>query len=217
VADFAIANREERVSKPLVVEVYYDYLCPYVYAGALWARDVKTALGDDIEFVWRSFPLEQVNSAEGPEWKLWEQEDGFVSRGLNAFRGAEAAKQQGEDAFINYHYAILEARHVEDKNIGRKEVVIEAARTAGLDVDAFEKALADRSLMANIGDDYDNARDVHGVFGTPTFVFPGGEAAYIKMRPKAPDEEAVTVWNDFVSSVVNRPYVHEVKRPTKPE
>ena len=205
------------MSKPLVVEVYYDYLCPYVYAGALWARDVKTALGDDIDFVWRSFPLEQVNSAEGPEWKLWEQKDNYVSRALYAFRGAEAAKLQGPDHFINYHFSILDARHVEDKNIGRKDVVIEAARTAGLDVDAFQAALEDRALLANIGKDYENARNVHGVFGTPTFVFPGGEAAYIKMRPKAPDEDAVAVWNDFVTTVVGRPYLHEIKRPSKPE
>ncbi|MEZ4506348.1 MAG: DsbA family protein [Thermomicrobiales bacterium] len=205
------------MSHPLVVEVYYDYVCPYVYAGALWVRDVKTALGDEIEFVWRSFPLEQVNSAEGPEWKVWEQADNYVSRGFYALRGAEAAKLQGPDHFINYHYSILEARHVEDQNIGRKNVVIDAARTAGLDMDAFERALADRSLLANIGNDYETARAQHGVFGTPTFVFPGGEAAYMKMRPKAPEEDAVTVWNDFVATVVGRPYVHEIKRPYKPE
>lgn len=205
------------MSHPLVVEVYYDYVCPYVYAGALWVRDVKTALGDEIEFVWRSFPLEQVNSAEGPEWKVWEQADNYVSRGFYALRGAEAAKLQGPDHFINYHYSILEARHVEDQNIGRKNVVIDAARTAGLDMDAFERALADRSLLGNIGNDYETARAQHGVFGTPTFVFPGGEAAYMKMRPKAPEEDAVTVWNDFVATVVGRPYVHEIKRPYKPE
>lgn len=205
------------MSHPLVVEVYYDYVCPYVYAGALWVRDVKTALGDEIEFVWRSFPLEQVNSAEGPEWKVWEQADNYVSRGFYALRGAEAAKLQGPDHFVNYHYSILEARHVEDQNIGRKNVVIDAARTAGLDMDAFERALADRSLLANIGNDYETARAQHGVFGTPTFVFPGGEAAYMKMRPKAPEEDAVTVWNDFVATVVGRPFVHEIKRPYKPE
>ena len=205
------------MSDPLVVEVFYDYGCPYVYAGAFWTRDVKAALGDEVEFVWRSFPLEQVNSAEGPEWKLWEQPDDYVSRGLNAFRGAEAAKQQGEDAFLNFHYGMLEARHVEDKNIGRREVVIEVAQNAGLDVDAFTKAFDDRSLMANIGEDYEAARNLHGVFGTPTFVFPGGESAYIKMRPKAPDEDAATVWKDFVETVVERPYITEIKRPTRPE
>lgn len=205
------------MSNPLVVEVYYDYLCPYVFAGSMWARDVKTALGDEIEFVWRSYPLEQVNSPEGPEWKLWEQPDDYVSHGLNAFRGAEAAKLQGPDHFQNFHFALLEARHVEDKNIGRKNVVIDTARAAGLDVDAFTAALADRSLMANIGRDYDKGLNQFGVFGTPTFVFPGGEAAYLKMRPKAPEEDTIAVWNDFVATVVGRPYIAEIKRPTKPE
>lgn len=203
--------------KPLVVEVYYDYGCPYVYAGTMWVRDVKTALGDEVEFIWRSFPLEQVNSAEGEHWKLWEQEENYVSRGLYAFRGAEAAKLQGPDHFNNYHHAILEARHVGDKNIGRKKTVIEAARSAGLDVDAFETALADRTLLANIGKDYEHARKAYGVFGTPTFVFPGGQAAYMKMHPKAPEEDAVAVWNDFVKTTVDRPYVQEIKRPTKSE
>ena len=71
--------------------------------------------------------------------------------------------------------------------------------------------------MANIGKDYETARNEYGVFGTPTFVFPGGQAAYMKMRPKAPDEDAVTVWNDFVTTVVDRPYIAEIKRPSKPE
>ncbi len=121
-----------------------------------------------VDFIWRSFPLEQVNSAEGDDWKLWEQDDSYVSRGLYAFRGAEAAKLQGPDHFINYHYSILEARHVEDKNIGRKDVVIEAARSAGLDVEAFETALADRALLANIGKDYETRpRTTYGVSSAP--------------------------------------------------
>ncbi len=94
------------MSKPLVVEVYYDYVCPYVYAGSLWVRDVKTALGDEVEFIWRSFPLEQVNSAEGEDWKVWEQEDTYVSRGLCAFSGAEEAKLQGPYHINNYHSAV---------------------------------------------------------------------------------------------------------------
>lgn len=205
------------MTKPLVVEVYYDYGCPYVYAGALWIRDVKTALGDEVDFIWRSFPLEQVNSSEGPDWKLWEQPDDYVSRGLTSLRAAEAAKRQGIDAFLNVHYALLEARHVDDKNLARRDVIMEAARSAGLDLDAFSAAFDDRTVLANIGRDYERGRNEFGVFGTPTFVFPGGESAYLKMRPKAPEEDAVAVWNDFVTTVVGRPYISEIKRPTKPE
>lgn len=208
---------EALVSNPLVVEVFYDYLCPYVFAGSMWVRDVETALGDQIEFVWRSFPLEQVNSAEGPEWKLWEQSDDYVSRGLYAFRGAEAAKLQGSERFRAFHYGLLEAKHLEGKNTGRKSVVVEVARAAGLDMDTFEQAIDDRSLLANIGNDYETARDQYEVFGTPTFVFPDGQAAYMKMRPKAPAEDAVAIWNDFVNTVVERPYIAEIKRPNPME
>ncbi len=205
------------MSEPLVVEVFYDYGCPYVYAASLWVRDVMTALGDDIEFVWRSFPLEQVNSAEGPEWKLWEQSDDYVSRGLYAFRGAEAAKRQGREKFLSFHYALLDAKHVDGKNIGRKTVVLDVARAAGLDMDAFGAAIDDRSLLANIGVDYATARERYDVFGTPTFVFPGGQAAYMKMRPNAPASDAAAVWRDFVETVVDRPYIAEIKRPNPSE
>lgn len=208
---------EDLVSDPLVVEVFYDYLCPYVFAGSMWVRDVKTALGDRIEFVWRSFPLEQVNSPEGPDWKLWEQPDDYVSRGLYAFRGAEAAKLQGPDRFLDFHFALLEAKHLEGKNIGRKAVVTKIAQSVGLDMDAFSDAIDDRSLLTNIGNDYETAIQRYSVFGTPTFVFPGGEAAYMKMRPKAPVDDAVAVWNDFVTTVVERPYIAEIKRPNPAE
>ncbi|HEU5431193.1 MAG TPA: DsbA family protein, partial [Thermomicrobiales bacterium] len=87
------------MSKPMAIDVYYDYACPYVYRGAMWLRDVQAALGSNLKIAWRYFPLEQVNSAEGPDWKLWEQPDNFRSRGLPAFRAAEAARQQGEEAF----------------------------------------------------------------------------------------------------------------------
>jgi len=122
---------EDLVSDPLVVEVFYDYLCPYVFAGSMWVRDVKAALGDRIEFVWRSFPLEQVNAPEGPHWKLWEQPDEYVSRGLYAFRGAEAAKLQGPDRFLDFHFALLEAKHSTARTSVRKSVVTKVPPGSG--------------------------------------------------------------------------------------
>jgi 2-hydroxychromene-2-carboxylate isomerase len=173
---------EDQVTKPLKIEIYYDYSCPYVHAAALWIKDVKEALGPNLEINWRCFPLEQVNSAEGPEWKLWEQPLDYVSRGRMAFHGAIAAKQQGEDAFLHYHYLLLDAKHVDGKNHGQRKVIMEVARRADLDVVSFESALEDASLLATIGVDYEHGLNGFGVFGTPTFIFPGGEAAYLKMR-----------------------------------
>ncbi len=97
---------------------------------------MKEEYGDRLRIKWYSFPLEQVNSTQGPKWKLWEQPDDYKSRGLWAFRGGEAARLQGETAFERYHMALLGARHRENRDIADREVLIEVARETELDVDS---------------------------------------------------------------------------------
>lgn len=201
------------MNDPIKIDIYYDYGCPYVHAAAVWIKEVKKQLGDRLQVRWRYFPLEQVNSAEGPDWKLWEQPLDYPSRGRGAFMGAIAARRQGGDAFERYHYALLNARHVDGKNHGRHEVLLEVAGEAGLDVDAFAADLANPDLLAEIGTDYEEGRETYGVFGTPTFVFENGATAYLKMRPPAPEDEALSFWESFVSIVRDRPYIAEIKRP----
>jgi predicted DsbA family dithiol-disulfide isomerase len=205
------------VSDTIEFDVYYDYGCPYVHAAAVWLDQVKTSLGDRLQVHWRYFPLEQVNSVEGPDWKLWEQPADYKSRGRDAFHAAIAARNQGEDAFNRFHLALLHAKHVEGKEHSRRETLLEAAEQANLDLERFQRDLDERSLLAKIGEDYEYAREEYGVFGTPTFVFPDGSSAYIKMRPAAPPEEAVAVFDDFVRTVRDRSYIAEIKRPKKPD
>jgi predicted DsbA family dithiol-disulfide isomerase len=204
------------VSETIKVEVFYDYGCPYVHAAAVWIDEVKTALGDKLQVTWRYFPLEQVNSTEGPEWKLWEQPADYKSRGRGAFHGAIAARKQGEEAFERFHLSLLKAKHVDGKEHSSRETLLEAAKTANLDLAQFERDLDDTSLLANIGPDFQEGREKYGVFGTPTFVFEDGSSAYIKMRPAAPNGDAVQVFEEFVHTVKGRPYIAEIKRPTKP-
>ena len=165
---------------------------------------------------WSYFPLEQVNSAEGPEWKLWEQPDSHRSRGRPAFQAAIAARNQGEAAFERFHMALLQARHAENQDHWKRTTLLAAAKEAELDLERFEREMTDRSLLPKIGEDYTKAREVHGVFGTPTFVFPNGASGYLKMLPPAPPEESVTIFEEFVRTIRDRPYISEIKRPTKP-
>ena len=166
---------------------------------------------------WRYFPLEQVNSAEGPEWKLWEQPDSHRSRGRPAFQAAIAARNQGEDAFERFHLALLEAKHVQGQDHGRRDTLRAVAESVGLDLERFDRDSADCALLSRIGDDYTEGREHHGVFGTPTFVFSNGEAAYLKMLPPAPEDETMSVFEEFVRTVRDRAYIAEIKRPRKPE
>jgi protein-disulfide isomerase-like protein with CxxC motif len=166
---------------------------------------------------WRYFPLEQVNSTEGPEWKLWEQPDSHRSRGRVSLQAAIAAREQGDAAFEQFHLALLKAKHEDGQDHGQPETLVAIAQTVGLDLARFERDRTDRSLLARIGEDYTEGRERHGVFGTPTFVFPNGGAAYLKMLPAPPLTETMAVFEEFVRTVRDRPYLTEIKRPRKPE
>lgn len=205
------------MSEPIEIDVYYDYGCPYVYRAGMWMRDVQAALGGNLRVNWRYFPLEQVNADKGPDWKLWEQADDFRSRGLPAFRAAEAARQQGDDAFAALHIALLQARHEAGADLGKRETLLAAADAAGLDRERFERDLADRSHLAAIGRDYTYGRNELGVFGTPTFVFGNGGAAYLKLKDVPSADAALPLFEAFAETARDRPIVEEIKRPRKPE
>jgi predicted DsbA family dithiol-disulfide isomerase len=162
---------------------------------------------------WYSFPLEQVNSTLGPQWKLWEQPDEFMSRSLWAFRGGEAAKLQGKELFERFHLAVLRARHTEKKDIANPETLIEVAREVGLDGEKFRQDLFNRKLLEKIGEDYMRGVKEHGVWGTPTLVFNGQQAAYLKLKPAPPPEESVKLFEELFIIIFRRPNVMEVKRP----
>ncbi len=174
---------------------------------------MSEVFGDRLSVEWYSFPLEQVNSTQGPEWKLWEQPDEYKSRGLWALRGGAAARLQGKELFERFHMYLLRARHVENRDIADPQVLIEVAKEAGLDVDRFRQDLPNRNLLAKIGEDYIRGVKEHGVWGTPTLIFNGRQAAYLKLRPAPPPEESVKLFEELFDIIHGRPYVIEVKRP----
>jgi protein-disulfide isomerase-like protein with CxxC motif len=185
-----------------------------VRQAGIWLAKVKEELGDDLDINWRSFALEQVNSIEGDEWKAWEQDSDYVSRGLWSLRGGIAARSLGTRAHNDYMEAILHAKHVEREDIRTRESVIGVARSAGLDLEKFTEVIDDPASLAHIGVDHEEALE-HGVFGTPTFVFEDGTAAFLKMFTP-PEDEAISAFNDFMGIASKRSYFGELKRPQPP-
>jgi predicted DsbA family dithiol-disulfide isomerase len=205
------------VSDRLKVEIYFDYACPYVGAAAKWVNELNAQLGDNwIEFDWRFFPLEQVNAPADTEESVWDLPPENRSQARNSMHAAAAAKLQGQEAFERFSLALLELKHDKGQDHGKRATIEAAAESAGLDLEQFRNDLEDRSLLLQIRDDYLHGRNVHGVFGTPTFVFPNGESAYIQVRPAPPAADALALWEDFVRDVRDRPYLREIKRPRPP-
>ena len=182
--------------------------------AGIWLARVKEELGDGLEINWRSFALEQVNSEEGDDWKAWEQGEEYVSRGLWSLRGGIAARAQGTDAHNEYMEKLLHAKHVEREDVRTREAVIDIAAAADLDATEFARAIDDPSTLTKIGEDHEAALE-HGVFGTPTFVFEDGTAAFLKMFTP-PEDESMSAFDDFMGIASKRKYFGELKRPQPP-
>jgi predicted DsbA family dithiol-disulfide isomerase len=185
-----------------------------VRQAGIWLAQVKEELGDDLEINWRSFALEQVNSKEGDDWKAWEQDADYVSRGLWPLRGGIAARAQGTDAHNDFMEKILHAKHVDREDVRTRESVLEIAANANLDIDKFTDVMDSPESLAQIGTDHEEAL-THGVFGTPTFVFEDGTAAFLKMFTP-PENEAMSAFKDFMGIASSRKYFGELKRPQPP-
>ena len=127
---------------------YGDYQCPYCGQAEIAIRSLLDSFGDDLRYVWRHLPLNDVH----PNAQM-------------AAEAAEAAAAQG--SFWEMHDQLLQnqdrlaptdlARHADD---------------LGLDMHRFWDDLRRREHADRIGEDVASA-DASGVAGTPTFFIDG--------------------------------------------
>jgi predicted DsbA family dithiol-disulfide isomerase len=192
-------------------ELYYDYLCPYVYRASLLLANVAAERPVDIR--WRYFSLTQVNSRE-EGWTVWGAPAGERVRGRLAFKAAEAARRQ--DRFDAFHGALLGARHQHRLDIDDIDVVEQVAEDAGLEVGRFRRDIADPGILEALERDHLHAVGTYGVFGTPTFVCPNGASAYIRLAEAPSGADAVHVFDSLMAIAADEPRVLEIKRPVRP-
>jgi protein-disulfide isomerase len=134
---------------PIQLVEYGDYECPFC-GQAYWSvKALQEALGDNILFVFRNFPLAQAHP-----------------HALSAAQAAEAAGLQGR--FWEMHDVLFEHQDMLDEaNLFR------FAEALGLEMDRFARDFASPEVAEKIRADFlSGARS--GVNGTPTF-FVNGE------------------------------------------
>lgn len=193
------------------VEVFYDYFCPFVYRASVLLQNVGRTR--PLEVTWRYFSLAQVNSKDDG-WTVWDAPASENVRGRMAFKAAEAARRQ--ERFDDFHMPLLQARHRDRLEIDQADVVERVAVDAGLDLDQFRKDVSDPDILAALARDHRQAVSEHGVFGTPTFVFPDGASAYVRLAEAPEGLDATRVFDRLVSIAAREPSILEIKRPRKP-
>jgi Na+/H+ antiporter NhaA len=134
---------------------YGDYECPYCGQAELVIRELQESFGDDLRYVWRHLPLNDVHP--------------------NAQMAAEAAEAAGaQGAFWEFHDRLLTHQdELTTMDLGRH------AEAVGLDPGRFWDELRRHVHAQRVADDVASA-DVSGVAGTPSFFINGKrhEGAY---------------------------------------
>ncbi len=193
-------------------EVFYDYLCPYVYRASELIESVL-ASGRELKVGWRYFSLSQVNS-KNEGWTAWDAAESEMVRGRLAFKAAEAARRQGR--FESLHMPLLRARHRDRLDIDQADVVERVAEESGLDMERFRRDMADPTILEPLARDHREAVSLHGVFGTPTFVFRDGASAYVRLSEAVEGSNAEELFEHILAIAAGEPRILEMKRPTRP-
>lgn len=176
-------------------------------------ESIKRAVEGGLAIQWKAFSLEQINSTEGPDFKIWENPK-YPSRGVLALVAAKAAKNQGDEDFLKFHLAVFEAIHDKNMDISDRKVLKDIARAAGLDLARFEEDITQKETWQAVGKDYMESREKYDVFGVPTLVFGEGKAVFIKLQsiPES-QRERVTLFELVFDMGAKTPYLLELKRP----
>jgi Na+/H+ antiporter NhaA len=133
---------------PVTLLEYGDYQCPYCGQAEVVVRELLESFGDDLRYVWRHLPLNDVH----PNAQM-------------AAEAAEAAAAQG--AFWGMHDKLLEHQdELAPPDLTRYAEELE------LDVERFWDDLRHRVHAPRIAEDVGSA-DSSGVAGTPTFFING--------------------------------------------
>jgi Na+/H+ antiporter NhaA len=133
---------------PVTLVEYGDYECPYCGQAEVVIRSLLDSFGDDLRYVWRHLPLNDVH----PNAQM-------------AAEAAEAAAAQG--AFWEMHDRLLDHQdQLTPTDLARH------ANDIGLDMHRFWDDLRRREHAERIGEDVASA-DTSGVAGTPTFFING--------------------------------------------
>lgn len=203
---------------PERVTIYFDFICPYSWRAAEVLEMVAEPLG--LSVAWEHFSLYQYNYElqRGPDdrWQLWNEPidnfDGNGCKGLLPFLASQAARKQGSGSHHDFRLALQRAMHRDYRPLDLT-TILSVAEQVGLHRARFEDDLANPECRTVLAHEHMRAASLD-LFGTPTLVFPGGQAAYFRLQelPRS-RAEALGLFQETRNLLEKYPYLQTVKRP----
>jgi predicted DsbA family dithiol-disulfide isomerase len=185
-----------------VVEVFFDYICPWCYLGTVRTNRLQQEYG--VQLRWSVFPLHPETPPEGRELaELFAGREAMIrdmqarllqvaaaedlplterSRTYNSRLAQELGKwaeQQGRGD--QFRHAVYRAYFVDGVNIAQVEELVRIATAVGLPADEARIVLMERSFASAVEADWQRAMDLR-ITAVPTHLCGGkrlsGFAAY---------------------------------------
>jgi len=188
--DAALRLRPPEEPAPVEVTLYHDVLCSWCYVADARLEALRDEYGNAFDWSLRPYPLRPesqlpgkkerqilarhyrriAKEAEGKGVKpdLWVGEDPPVSS-LPPLVALEAALEQGPAMQRELLRAMRHAAFVQGINIARRDVQLELASRAGIDLHRFVEALDEGSLEQSVNDSAEEAESL-GIRGVPALV-----------------------------------------------
>lgn len=183
-----------RLDEPVELVLYHDVFCSWCYVADQRLDVLRQELGSQVTWALRGYPLRPddrlpdkkqrqvlarhfrrvAKEAEGrgvvPE--LWTGRDP-PSSSRPPLIALEAALLQGEEAQRELLTMMRKAAFIDGINVARRDVQLELAARAGLDVPSFLEELDDPASARSVDQGCEEA-EAHGIKGVPALVI-GGE------------------------------------------
>lgn len=152
-----------------ILEVFYDYTCPFCLKGHELLREVILK-HPEIEISWRPCELSPQKSSIFGDPGLSPKRGSYSSLPI---RGFYFARENGVDLWA-YNDLIYHAVHRSNVDIRSADALAEVV-TALLDKEDFRDALKSGAYMKELEEGNDYAYDKNGVWAVPAFRMDGRE------------------------------------------
>jgi predicted DsbA family dithiol-disulfide isomerase len=177
------------MKKPLEIDVYFDYICPWCYVASFRLLMLKEECGEKISIQWKSFPLDphgwrpkypvpllnQSRLRAGREEEKaviepWPEDKPLPASSMPAHEAARCAQLQGAEAFQGYHMALMQAYFSHCQDISDRQVLISLAEDIHLDIKKFIADLDSEIPRARVLAEYEEAVTDGNIVGVPTVI-----------------------------------------------
>lgn len=187
--------------KPVVLEVWSDYLCPWCHLADHRLGMLKEEFGDDLELEFKSYLLRPrpeerelekfmrytqswmrpAGEPDAPKFQVWETSEGPPSHSVPAHLVAKAAERLGEAAFERIHQRLLVAYFEDNRDISDVETLKAIWSEAELPSEEFA-AVTEPDLLRTTADQHNEALEL-GITGVPSVRVKGTNAFVSGAQP----------------------------------